>query len=198
MGSNPTTPTMSRRGSRARLARCGHIGLLLLLIAALAACRTVDLVPEDMDLDVDDEVYLTTGRGVVIQSIGGRPVQARAARLAPGSHDVVFDFRRGLGDHDDPRIDDIYQHGTCRFQLEAPPGRDFLITTRIYEEKRETLSEEGYRNEKPTTFYGVKLIVIDESTDEVRRLGPEQCELRLDCSRIDRRKGKGPIPTCSN
>ncbi len=198
MGSNPTTPTKSRRESRARPAPRGRARLLLLLIATLAACRTVDLVPEDMDLDVDDEVYLTTGRGVVIQSVGGRPVRARSARLAPGSHDVVFDFRRGLGDFDDPRIDDIYQYGTCRFQLEAPPGRDFLITTRIYEEKRETLSEEGYRNEKPTTFYGVKLIVIDETTDEVRRLGAEQCDLRLDCSRIDRTKVKGPIPNCSN
>lgn len=178
-----------RRSRESRLPPVVGIAALLSLFFALG-CGPAKYLSSEFQVSGVAPARIDRGRGVRLSRVDGQRIDRRSILVEPGMRSLRFDVRRHMGPLDKETLEGIYRVGVCRVRFAAEAGKHYQVYTKIFSEERTTI-----RSKRPAalqdepeiqTVVGLTVQVLDVERGRNRRLNADSCELKLDCSRVNR------------
>jgi len=167
----------------------GARALILAFFALLLGCAPGRHFSEAFEASGVLPARIDEGRGIRLLRVDGEEISRRSILVEPGRRQIRFEVRRALGSLDEERFQGIYQEGSCRIVLPAEAGKHYELYTDIFFEDREKIypnrPKRLPRKTEMEKHVGFLVHVRDVETQRARTLGPESCELRLNCDKVN-------------
>lgn len=163
-----------------------RLSLVLLIAGQIGCAEPQRFIPDDVPISASEEVRIVAGRGITFKTLDGAPVAAREIVVLPGEQSLRLDVRRSLKSLSDASLSDIYSVGSCRIRFESVAGSHYEVVARPFSTHDLKITEETGADGEERNLVGVTIHVVDEMRGSEYVAPPDACDLRLDCTKLNR------------